>query len=260
MRHTIEWRNSSEDGVPNKITDLVSIRFGFQPWRPRVWRYQAPLPAVLGSSKWRWPSLIKLWVSWLILPSSLTETGKTTYWATCWDFCIFSHFVTLSSPSVLLCSFGLAPAGPLQVLTPLNPNQSIEVSLPLSTVGPVMKMEPLSNLQVTPSQYSPPLNFIFYVTVLVFVFLLFVLLLPFSMNRDSGLNFWASRPWLWCDLSTRWLSDVKCSLEAQCCVCWPFSFLCGHSSPRLKFYCPNMASYWAQGLVTSWWHSVRDAL
>ncbi|XP_034547339.1 AP-1 complex subunit beta-1 isoform X1 [Notolabrus celidotus] len=45
-------------------------------------------------------------------------------------------------------SFGLAPAGPLQVLTPVNPNQSIEVSLPLSTVGPVMKMEPLTNLQV----------------------------------------------------------------------------------------------------------------
>ncbi|XP_041692312.1 AP-1 complex subunit beta-1 isoform X3 [Coregonus clupeaformis] len=45
-------------------------------------------------------------------------------------------------------SFGLAPAGPLQVLTPLGPNQTIEVSLPLSTVGPVMKMEPLNNLQV----------------------------------------------------------------------------------------------------------------
>uniref|UniRef100_A0A8D3DGN7 AP complex subunit beta n=1 Tax=Scophthalmus maximus TaxID=52904 RepID=A0A8D3DGN7_SCOMX len=44
-------------------------------------------------------------------------------------------------------SFGLAPAGPLQVLTPLSPNQSIEVALPLSTVGPVMKMEPLNNLQ-----------------------------------------------------------------------------------------------------------------
>uniref|UniRef100_A0A3P8R9B2 AP complex subunit beta n=1 Tax=Astatotilapia calliptera TaxID=8154 RepID=A0A3P8R9B2_ASTCA len=45
-------------------------------------------------------------------------------------------------------SFGLAPAGPLQVLTPLSPNQSIEVTLPLNTVGPVMKMEPLNNLQV----------------------------------------------------------------------------------------------------------------
>ncbi|XP_029294890.1 AP-1 complex subunit beta-1 isoform X1 [Cottoperca gobio] len=45
-------------------------------------------------------------------------------------------------------SFGLAPAGPLQILTPLSPNQSIEAALPLSTVGPVMKMEPLNNLQV----------------------------------------------------------------------------------------------------------------
>uniref|UniRef100_A0A667YUJ0 AP complex subunit beta n=1 Tax=Myripristis murdjan TaxID=586833 RepID=A0A667YUJ0_9TELE len=45
-------------------------------------------------------------------------------------------------------SFGLAPAGPLQVLTPFTPNQSIEVTLPLNTVGPVMKMEPLNNLQV----------------------------------------------------------------------------------------------------------------
>uniref|UniRef100_A0A8C2D081 AP complex subunit beta n=1 Tax=Cyprinus carpio TaxID=7962 RepID=A0A8C2D081_CYPCA len=44
-------------------------------------------------------------------------------------------------------SFGLAPAGPLQVLTPLSPNQTIDVSLPLSTSGPVMKMEPLNNLQ-----------------------------------------------------------------------------------------------------------------
>ncbi|XP_037387599.1 AP-1 complex subunit beta-1 isoform X3 [Pygocentrus nattereri] len=45
-------------------------------------------------------------------------------------------------------SFGLAPAGPLQVLTPLSPNQTVDVSLPLSTTGPVMKMEPLNNLQV----------------------------------------------------------------------------------------------------------------
>ncbi|KAI7813704.1 putative AP-1 complex subunit beta-1 [Triplophysa rosa] len=45
-------------------------------------------------------------------------------------------------------SFGLSPAGPLQILTPLSPNQTIDVSLPLSTVGPIMKMEPLNNLQV----------------------------------------------------------------------------------------------------------------
>lgn len=59
---------------------------------------------------------------------------------------------------MFLCSFGLAPAGPLQVLTPVGPNQSIEVALPLSTVGPVMKMEPLTNLQVTASDYLLPLN------------------------------------------------------------------------------------------------------
>ncbi|XP_029685638.1 AP-1 complex subunit beta-1 isoform X3 [Takifugu rubripes] len=45
-------------------------------------------------------------------------------------------------------SFGLSPAGPLQVLTPLSPNQTVEATLPLSNVGPVMKMEPLTNLQV----------------------------------------------------------------------------------------------------------------
>ncbi|RLV97759.1 hypothetical protein DV515_00011460 [Chloebia gouldiae] len=45
-------------------------------------------------------------------------------------------------------SFGLAPAAPLQVHAPLAPNQSVEISLPLNTVGSVMKMEPLNNLQV----------------------------------------------------------------------------------------------------------------
>uniref|UniRef100_A0A673KKS0 AP complex subunit beta n=1 Tax=Sinocyclocheilus rhinocerous TaxID=307959 RepID=A0A673KKS0_9TELE len=45
-------------------------------------------------------------------------------------------------------SFGLSPAGALQVLTPLSPNQTIDVSLPLSMSGPIMKMEPLNNLQV----------------------------------------------------------------------------------------------------------------
>ncbi|XP_076854109.1 LOW QUALITY PROTEIN: AP-1 complex subunit beta-1 [Brachyhypopomus gauderio] len=45
-------------------------------------------------------------------------------------------------------SFGLAPAGPLQFLTPLTQNMTVYVSLPLSTNGPVMKMDPLNNLQV----------------------------------------------------------------------------------------------------------------
>ncbi|XP_043924368.1 AP-1 complex subunit beta-1 isoform X2 [Protopterus annectens] len=45
-------------------------------------------------------------------------------------------------------SFCLAPAAPLQINAPLAPNQTIEVSLAVNTVGSVMKMDPLNNLQV----------------------------------------------------------------------------------------------------------------
>uniref|UniRef100_A0A7N8YDC2 AP complex subunit beta n=1 Tax=Mastacembelus armatus TaxID=205130 RepID=A0A7N8YDC2_9TELE len=45
-------------------------------------------------------------------------------------------------------SFGMIPTSPLPVHTPLMPSQSIEISLPLNTIGPVMKMDPLNNLQV----------------------------------------------------------------------------------------------------------------
>lgn len=45
-------------------------------------------------------------------------------------------------------SFGLAPAQALQVPTPLQPNASADVSLPLNTMGAVQKMEPLTSLQV----------------------------------------------------------------------------------------------------------------
>jgi hypothetical protein len=47
-----------------------------------------------------------------------------------------------------LSSFGVIPTTPLPIHTPLMPSQSIEVSLPLNTIGPVMKMDPLNNLQV----------------------------------------------------------------------------------------------------------------
>jgi AP-1 complex subunit beta-1 len=45
-------------------------------------------------------------------------------------------------------SFGLAAASPLTVPTPLNPNQTVDVSLPLSNTGAIQKMDPLTNLQV----------------------------------------------------------------------------------------------------------------
>jgi len=45
-------------------------------------------------------------------------------------------------------SFGLIPAQVLNVANPLLPNQSINVSLPLNTSGPVQRMDPLTKLQV----------------------------------------------------------------------------------------------------------------
>lgn len=50
-------------------------------------------------------------------------------------------------------SFGVTPAKPLQVVTPLPPGQTFETSVPLSTNGVVQKMEPLNNLQVIISNF-----------------------------------------------------------------------------------------------------------
>ena len=46
-------------------------------------------------------------------------------------------------------SFGLVPAQPLQVVSPLAPNQTYEASLALNPTGPVQRMDPLTNLQVS---------------------------------------------------------------------------------------------------------------
>ena len=45
-------------------------------------------------------------------------------------------------------SFGLTMAQPLNVPSPLNPNQNADVSVTLLTTGAVQKMDPLTNLQV----------------------------------------------------------------------------------------------------------------
>ncbi|XP_022095731.1 AP-2 complex subunit beta-like isoform X2 [Acanthaster planci] len=45
-------------------------------------------------------------------------------------------------------SFGLIPAQPLSIASPLNMNQSLDVTLPLNTNGPIQQMEPLLTLQV----------------------------------------------------------------------------------------------------------------
>ncbi|XP_006822988.1 AP-1 complex subunit beta-1-like [Saccoglossus kowalevskii] len=44
-------------------------------------------------------------------------------------------------------SFGIIPGAQLNVVA-LNPNQSFDTSLPLSPVGPIQRMDPLTNLQV----------------------------------------------------------------------------------------------------------------
>uniref|UniRef100_A0A0N4Z2F6 AP complex subunit beta n=1 Tax=Parastrongyloides trichosuri TaxID=131310 RepID=A0A0N4Z2F6_PARTI len=46
-------------------------------------------------------------------------------------------------------SFGLIPAVPLNVPSPLQPNQSENVTLQCKVGGPVQKMEPLTNIQVS---------------------------------------------------------------------------------------------------------------
>jgi AP-1 complex subunit beta-1 len=45
-------------------------------------------------------------------------------------------------------SFGMIAAQPLNIPL-LNANQTLDVSLPMTTTGPVQKMDPLTNIQVT---------------------------------------------------------------------------------------------------------------
>jgi len=45
-------------------------------------------------------------------------------------------------------SFGLTPSQPLQVTSPLFPNQTVSTQLILNTTGSIMKMDPLTNLQI----------------------------------------------------------------------------------------------------------------
>ena len=45
-------------------------------------------------------------------------------------------------------SFGLTPAKPLAVPSPVAPGVTISSSLPLVTTGPVMRMDPLLKIQM----------------------------------------------------------------------------------------------------------------
>ncbi|KAM9371656.1 AP-1 complex subunit beta-1 isoform 7-T7 [Phaethornis superciliosus] len=85
-------------------------------------------------------------------------------------------------------SFGLAPAAPLQVHAPLAPNQSVDISLPLNTVGSVMKMDPLNNLQVAVKNNID----VFYFSTLYPLHILFVE--DGKMERRTFLATWKDIP------------------------------------------------------------------
>uniref|UniRef100_A0A3Q2VWV8 AP complex subunit beta n=1 Tax=Haplochromis burtoni TaxID=8153 RepID=A0A3Q2VWV8_HAPBU len=85
-------------------------------------------------------------------------------------------------------SFGVIPTSPLPVHTPLMPNQSIEVSLPLNTIGPVMKMDPLNNLQVAVKNSID----VFYFSVLIPLNVFFVE--DGKMERQVFLATWKDIP------------------------------------------------------------------
>ncbi len=67
-------------------------------------------------------------------------------------------------------SFGLTPTQPLHVTTPLFPNQNVSTQLTLNTTGPIMKMDPLTNLQVAIKNNLD----VFYLTCLVPIHVFFV--------------------------------------------------------------------------------------
>lgn len=112
---------------------------------------------------------------------------------------LISWWWNLTGGICLFLSFGMIPTSPLPIHTPLMPNQSIEVSLPLNTIGPVMKMDPLNNLQVP--------KYLFH-----------------GFSRFFCSNFWA------CSLTTkrslRFCVSIKVFVfkDASCLAKWMFLF------------------------------------
>ena len=68
---------------------------------------------------------------------------------TCFIYLFIFFFASVVDLPCITCRFGLIPAEPLQISSPLYPNQPVPVSLACKTDGPVQKMDPLTNLQVT---------------------------------------------------------------------------------------------------------------
>ncbi|KXJ29424.1 AP-1 complex subunit beta-1 [Exaiptasia diaphana] len=85
-------------------------------------------------------------------------------------------------------SFGLAPASPLNVPTPLPPNQVANTSLPLNTMGGVLRMDPLTNIQIA---FKNNVD-IFYFSALVNINVLFME--DGQMDRKVFLSTWKDIP------------------------------------------------------------------
>ncbi|TKC33733.1 hypothetical protein EI555_012963 [Monodon monoceros] len=85
-------------------------------------------------------------------------------------------------------SFGVIHSSPLAIPTPLMPSQSIDVSLCLHTLDPVMKIEPLNNLQVAVKNNRD----IFYFSCLIPLNVLFVE--DGKMKRQVFLATWKDIP------------------------------------------------------------------
>nr|XP_061801080.1 AP-2 complex subunit beta isoform X3 [Nerophis lumbriciformis] len=85
-------------------------------------------------------------------------------------------------------SFGMIPTSPLPMHTPLMPSQAIDVSLPINTIGPVMKMDPLNNLQVAVKNNID----VFYYSVLIPLNIFFVE--DGKMERQVFLATWKDIP------------------------------------------------------------------
>jgi hypothetical protein len=67
-------------------------------------------------------------------------------------------------------SFGLTPTQTLHVTSPLFPNQTVSTQLTLNTTGPMMKLDPLTNLQIAIKNNID----VFYLNALVPIYVYFV--------------------------------------------------------------------------------------
>ncbi|XP_076450211.1 AP-2 complex subunit beta-like [Babylonia areolata] len=85
-------------------------------------------------------------------------------------------------------SFGLMPATPLQMQSPLLPNSSASTSLQLSTTGQVEKMEPLLMLKVAVNNNIDVFNF----SCMVPMHVLFVE--EGEMDKRTFMNYWKEIP------------------------------------------------------------------